>query len=416
MKERYAHGLGVLIAGLLPLLLLAPALPVAAPIVSAGWQRYLSPIAGPLHGAFARIGWLIPLGSDGLRESMIALALVCAACASLFVLLDVAIARATRAFDLAALLRAPLALGVAWALIGLAVFAEPVVVRMGPLAMIVAVAAGCFAVRLRFSTDRLIAVLERARGRASGERKPSPLALAASCTFMVLGAVYLRVAAQHAGDLRSDAGEALREALTQRAAPHTVLFVDEVLTASSARSVQAARPDIELFDVSVLFDVKNAEALAMRRPELTPLIRASLLGGALNGPELQAFAVQRPVRLALPLPLLAPVREVLVPAGLFSEVASSTVTDGDLNLARTSNDSYMQTLLGELALGELDSATRGFVREQCVLTAALLSPLARGAYLAEYLDRARLLTRDESDAHDLVGALNLMAIPAAVGP
>jgi hypothetical protein len=404
----------VLIAGLLPLLLLTPALPVAAPLVPSSWQSVLAPVTAPLHVALARIGGLIPLGSDGLRESALALALLCAATASLYVLLDVALARATRAFDVAASLRAPLALGLSWAGLGLVIAAEPVVVRLGPSALIAAVAAGCLAIRLRASTDRLIDVLERARGRKSGERKPSALALAVSCTFMLLGALYLRGVAQDAGELRGEAGEILRDALLQRAAPHAVLIVDDALFASTARAIGDARPDVELFDVSVLFDVANAEALAARRPELTPLIRASLLGGALNGPELQAFAVQRPVRLALPLTLLAPVREVLVPAGLFSEVASSTVTEGDVNLARTTSDAAVQALLGELALGELDAATRGFVRDQCVLTAALLSPLARGAYLAEYVDRARLFVRGDRDKQGLAAALVTMGIPAAL--
>jgi hypothetical protein len=70
-------------------------------------------------------------------------------------------------------------------------------------------------------------------------------------------------------------------------------------------------------------------------------------------------------------------------------------------------------VLGELALGEVDAATRAWARDQCVLTAALVSPLSRGAFLAEYLDRARLLTRDAADKKGLAAALATMGIPAA---
>ena len=108
MRERYAHALGALVAASLPLLLVAQTLPVATPIVPASWQSYVALIDRPLREALARIAWLVPLGSDGVRESGLALVIVCAACASLFVFLDIGVARLTRAFDLAASLRAPL--------------------------------------------------------------------------------------------------------------------------------------------------------------------------------------------------------------------------------------------------------------------------------------------------------------------
>jgi hypothetical protein len=78
--------------------------------------------------------------------------------------------------------------------------------------------------------------------------------------------------------------EALREALVYRAAPRSVLVMSDELAASSARTVLAVRPDIEVINVSALFDVKGAETLASRRPELTALIRASLLRGELDAP------------------------------------------------------------------------------------------------------------------------------------
>ena len=287
------------------------------------------------------------------------------------------------------------------------------IARLGPVAAIAAIIIGCGALRFRVSTDRKIDVLERARGRASGEHKPSKLALAVSCAFMALGALYLRDASASAGELRSDANEALREAIMYRAAPRSVLVVSDNITASTTRAIASTRPDVDVIDVSALFDVQNAEALATRRPELTALIRASLLGGTLDAPELQAFAAQRPVRLAVELSMLADVRDVLLPASLVSEVATSSVTSGDLNLAHTSGDAHVQALLGELALGELDTATRRWVRDQCVLMAALLSPLSRGAFLAEYLDRARLLTLNEADKKSLAAALATMGIPAA---
>lgn len=405
--------MGAIVAALLPLVLLMPSLPSATPVVRAAWQSYVAWLDAPLGAALTRIAWLMPIGSDGTRQSALALAMICAACASVFVLLDVAIARAARAFELAPVLRAPVALALTWALLVQALTLEPVIVRLGPVALVIAVAVGCFALRFRVSTDRLIDVLERARGRSAAERRPSALALAVAGTFMALGALYLRGAAQSSSELRSDASEALREALVYRAAPRSVLIMSEQLTASSARAVLAMRPDVEVIDVSALFDVKGAEALAGRRPELTALIRASLLHGALDAPELQAFAAQRPVRLALPLGMLASVREVLVPAGLLSEVTTSSVTTGDLGLARRANEDYVTALLGELALGEVDAATRGWVRDQCVLIAALVSPLSRGAFLAEYLDRARLLTHDAADKKGLVAALVTMGIPAA---
>jgi hypothetical protein len=411
--ERWGHGMGAIVAALLPLILLMPSLPSATPLLPAAWQAYLAWLDAPLHGALARIAWLIPIGSDGTRQSALALAMLCAACASVFVLLDVAIARATRAFELAPVLRAPAALALTWVLLAQALMLEPVIVRLGPIALIVAVVVGCGALRFRVSTERLIEVLERARGRAADERKPSRLALTVVGTFMALGALYLRGVAQSTSELRGDVSEALREALVYRAAPRSVLVMSDELTASSARTVLAVRPDIEVIDVSALFDVKGAEALASRRPELTALIRASLLRGELDAPELQAFAAQRPVRLALPLDMLASVREVLLPAGLLSEVATSSVTSGDLSLARTAGEDHITALLGELALGEVDAATRGWVRDQCVLTAALVAPLSRGAFLAEYLDRARLLTHDAADKKGLAAALATMGIPAA---
>jgi hypothetical protein len=403
----------MLVAALLPVVLIVPALPLATPVVPAPWQSYLAFIDRPLQAAFEQLAWLIPAGSIGARSSAVALVMLCGACASVFVLLDIAIARMTRAFEVAAVVRGPVALGATWALLGILLGLEPVIVRLGPLALTVALVAGCGSARLRVSTDRVIDVLERARGRVAGEHKPSALAITVACAFMAMGALYLRSAAQTAGELRSDANEALREALVYRAAPRSVLVLSDALVASTAHAVRAARPDIEVIAVSALFDVKGAEALAMKRPELTALIRASLLSGELSAPELQAFAAQRPVRLALDLGMLASVREVLVPAGLFTEVATSSVTTGDLALARTASEAHISELLGELALGETDAATRALVRDQCVLSAALVAPLSRGAFLAEYLDRARLLTQSPADKQGLAAALATMGIPAA---
>jgi hypothetical protein len=61
-----------------------------------------------------------------------------------------------------------------------------------------------------------------------------------------------------------------------------VVLASDDVALSCARAITEARPDIEIIDASVLFDVAGAEALAARRPELTALIRASLLGGGLN--------------------------------------------------------------------------------------------------------------------------------------
>jgi hypothetical protein len=403
----------MLVAALLPVVLIVPGLPLSTPLVPAAWQGYLAWLDRPLQAAFERMAWLIPAGSEGARASAVALVMICGACASLFVLLDIAIARATRAFEVAAVLRAPVALGASWVLLGVVLGLEPVIVRLGPAALLVAIGAGCFATRFRASTDRVIDVLERARGRSASEHKPSALAIAVAGAFMAACALYLRDAAQTAGELRSDANEALREALVYRAAPRTVLLMSDALAASTGHALVVARPDIDVIEVTALFDARGAEALAKKRPELTALIRASLLRGALEAPELQAFAAQRPVRLALELSMLTSVRDVLVPAGLFSEVATSSVTTGDLALARTSSEAHISELLGELALGEIDPATRALVRDQCVLNAALVSPLSRGAFLAEYLDRARLLTQSAADKQGLAAALATMGIPAA---
>jgi len=385
MPQRYAHALGALVAALLP-----------------------------LHAALTRIALLVPIGSDATRQHALAALLLGASCASVFVLLDVAIARVTRAFELAPAVRAPLALGLTWVVLSEVLALEPVIARCGPVALLAALIIGCAALRFRVSTERLIAVLERARGRGATEHAPSRLSLLAACTFMALGALYLRGATVRVAEIRSDAQEALQEALLFRAAPRSVLMLSDELARSSLRAIADARPDIELIEARALFDVRGAEALAAQRPELMALIRSSLLRGTLDVPELQALAAQRPVRLALDLEMLAGVREVLVPAGLFSEVATSSVTSSDLSLARSSGDAQVQSLLGELALGELDTPTRAWVRDQCVLTAALLAPLSRGAYLAEYLDRARLFTRGEREKRALGGALATMGIPAGV--
>lgn len=411
---RWSHGLGALVAAFLPVVLLVPRLPLAVPVVPAAWQGYVAWLDRPLQAAFARLAQLVPVGSDGARESAIGLVLICTACMSAFVLLDIAIARATRAFELAPVLRAPVALGAAWALLGVVLGFEPVVVRLGPPALIFAIAGGCAAVHFRRRTERVIEVLERARGRVPGEEKnPSALAIIVACAFMAVGALYLRSEAQRADQLRGDASETLREALVFRAAPRTVLVMTDALAARNARALTAARPDMDVIAVSALFDARHAEALATKRPELTALIRASLLRGELDPPELQAFAAQRPVRLLLDLDMLTGVRDVLIPVGLVSEVATSSVTTSDLALARTASEDHISDLLGELALGEVDPATRAFVRDQCVLAAALVSPLSRGAFLAEYLDRARLLTLSPSDRQGLAAALATMGIPAA---
>jgi hypothetical protein len=147
---RWGHGLGILVAALLPVVLIVPGLPLATPLVPAAWQGYLAWIDRPLQAAFERMAWLIPAGTEGARASAVALIMICGACA----LLDIAIARATRAFELAAVLRAPVALGAAWVVLGIVLGIEPVIVRLGPIALIVAIAVGCVAARFRGSRSR----------------------------------------------------------------------------------------------------------------------------------------------------------------------------------------------------------------------------------------------------------------------
>ena len=102
----------------------------------------------------------------------------------------------------------------------------------------------------------------------------------------------------------------------------------------------------------------------------------------------------------------------LAAASLGADVATSHVTAGDLRVALDANAPRSEELFAQLALGELDAAGRAFVREQCVLTAALLSDLARGTLLSEYVDRAALFTRNAQERAELARALPAVGIPA----
>ena len=167
-------------------------------------------------------------------------------------------------------------------------------------------------------------------------------------------------------------------------------------------SEERVRPDLLAAEKPWRLDLSAAQRRAAQAPELQPLLRADVLrvdarrrsgtcapscrprcsGAARNAMralspwlgvglpepdaavanppavlplvELQALAARRPLLLELEPLLELSAAEVLLPLGLYHQVATSPVSRTDLQLARRDHESRLQRLLSALPLAELD--------------------------------------------------------------
>lgn len=456
--------IGVWIAALLPLVWLMPALHAHEPFVQAGWEVSVERFAfglQPLRRGLEALCTFAPFGSQALRTSLAAALSISAVSAALYVWIELLL---RRVLPLISALRAPIALGVAWAIASRLLIAEPVLARLIPYAPGVALALACLAQRAALTraphllralaqlafvwlltlleqpllailiAPALAPVIRLLRGiepvselvrravtvvDSPSHQKPAPrLMLAAALTFMVLCGALLREGANAVSALRSEAFDALRDALLHDAAPRAGLVLHPSISYPLWRSRAAlrVRADVRLVPSAALLEPRTAERLANAHPELKSLVRASLLRGALDPIELQTLAATRAVHLTPELETFVAVRETLLPGALGFEVTTSSATSADLKAAWASSEGARARLFAQLDPAQLDPATRAFVREHCVLNAALLSGLQRGAVLSEQLDRAASFATNPEERDALASALTIVGIPAGASP
>jgi hypothetical protein len=151
MAAPQSRWLGPLIAWLMPLMWLLPLLPAHAPIVQAEYEA--TPLGLPgalLSPVFEALARALPVGSLELRQALLAAMAVCALAAALQALLDSLLAR-----FLMPLARAPVALGLSWALLSRLLVLEPVVMRAAPLALCAAIALACLALHMARRNARI---------------------------------------------------------------------------------------------------------------------------------------------------------------------------------------------------------------------------------------------------------------------
>jgi hypothetical protein len=354
--------------------------------------------------------------------------------------------------------RGPLALGIAWALVGSAIGAEPVLARLAPYAPGAALALACLAQRealarapctlrataqlgmlwlLTLLEQPLLALwvapvlgpvvrelrgiegvseLTRRAALASDAPKPATsLAQAAALSYMLVGAVALHEASRAVGAIRSEGFDALREALLEDARPRTLLLLHADIAESLARSGHSARvrPDMQSVNGGALIDPQQGERVAAQHPKLKALVRASLLRGVIDPVELQTLGTTRRVKLTPDALGFVSVRETLLPSALGFDTTTNTAMSADLKAGWASAEPGSTRLFAELDPLQLDPSTRAFLREQCALTAALLAGLERGAVLAQHVDLASLYAVGAAERAQLREVLSIVGIPAA---
>jgi hypothetical protein len=272
--------------------------------------------------------------------------------------------------------------------------------------------------RALFSLPILIAlwyaafVLSRVRVRPLA-REIAPLGVLRLLTLSVAVALafsLLRaesVAVQEHAQARDPVRDVLAEGLVRELPARALVFAEGELAhgLELLEREQASRPDRLLVPLSALSDPQHTAALVRRAPELTGVLRAQVLQGELDPPELQTLATQRPVFLfASPGALgRGALSEVLLPAKLYAQVSSSTAISADLTAASQANAAYRKRLEASYPVDRalLEPATRRLLREHHLLRGVLLASLERGHALTEALMHARAFAPTSEEQSEL---------------
>ena len=124
-----------------------------------------------------------------------------------------------------------------------------------------------------------------------------------------------------------------------------------------ARASQGLRPDVVPIPLPFLNYPGVANALADQHPELGPLLRAYLLDGHLEPPELQNLSRQRPVQVELDVRVPPSLYSSLVPGASYFRVLTDRAYAEDRRPGRLASDKGWQ-LLGRVLRRELDVETQ----------------------------------------------------------
>ena len=109
-------------------------------------------------------------------------------------------------------------------------------------------------------------------------------------------------------------------------------------------AAEVLRPDVTLGPMPFLDYPGVVEDLLAHHPELTDLLRAYLLDGALSVSELQSLATTRPVLIELDPRVPPAVYETLVPAGALYEVLADGATETDERDRAQAQDEMLSAL------------------------------------------------------------------------
>jgi hypothetical protein len=189
-------------------------------------------------------------------------------------------------------------------------------------------------------------------------RKQSSLAVTLSLLSIALGVSQLRATSLR--ELDRSTSDTLRQSLLSQPPARSTVLVDRdlALDLRDAQSEQHLRPDLDLTLKPWLLDLSAGARQVAAQPSLRPLLRTHLLQSELPVAELRALAATRPLLLELDPALEHTGYRVLLPHGLYHQVAASPVSKGDRQSAAAEAEQRWQHLQTALELESVDSASR----------------------------------------------------------
>jgi hypothetical protein len=270
-------------------------------------------------------------------------------------------------------LRAPATrkLGVSWLALGLGAFAASRWLAHGDaasaLALYAAAALAGFALAPVLSDD--------GQGR---------LAPALAAMLVLLGLGLLHAGARAARGVDPTASDALADPLRRQLPARSALLLAPELAAAllDAEAEERTRPDLLVALAPWQLDLRAAERIAARSPELLPLLRAQLLArappprppgagnrdadGARALPlvELAGLAGRRPTLIELSPELDPALHAVLLPHALYHQVSTHGIGKTDVELAARGSERQLARLYDELDVGRLDRAARALLADR----------------------------------------------------
>lgn len=192
-------------------------------------------------------------------------------------------------------------------------------------------------------------------------RGASRSAVVLALAVAALGAAQLHHGTTHTSLQAFNATDELDEYQRRRLPPHAIVIAHQPETVFAFWGAQAqdhARPDVTLVPMPFLSYPGMVQSLLDRDPDLTELLRATILTGELRQPDLQSLATRRPLLIELDVRVPTSLYETLAPAGFFYQVIAAGTTDADERAGQAEQVAMFEALDRSLTKPLDDEATR----------------------------------------------------------